>query len=100
MVRNIKVAAAVAAVLAAGAAVAGQPTPASAAAPSVSLFISGSSAAKNAVLGALETSVCNNSFSIFSSTGNTNFFAVSCTPDAITGVHQLQRQQHLHDLLS
>jgi hypothetical protein len=86
MIRNAKVAAAVAAVLAAGSAVAGQPTPASAAAPAVSLFIAGSSAAKNAVLGALEAGICGNSFSLFSSTGNTNFLAVSCTPAAITGV--------------
>jgi hypothetical protein len=86
MIRNAKVAAAVAAVLAAGSAVASQPSPASAAAPAVSLFIAGSSAAKNAVLGALETGICGGSFSLFSSTGNTNFLAVSCTPAAITGV--------------
>jgi hypothetical protein len=80
MVRNFKVAAAVAAVLASGSALAGQPSPASAAAPTVSVYISGSSAAKNAVLGALETNVCSGSFSLFSSSGDTNFFAVSCTP--------------------
>src|ERR1700726_775595 len=82
MIRNTKIAAAVAAVLATGSAMAGQPTPASAAAPAVGLFVAGSSAAKNAILGALETGICGNSFSSFSSTGNTNFFAVSCTPAA------------------
>src|SRR5580700_8271734 len=86
MVRNIKVAAAVAAVLAAGSAVATQPTPASAAAPNVGLYIAGSSAAKNAVLSALESGICGGSFSSFSSTGDTNFFAVSCTPAASTGL--------------
>lgn len=80
MVRNLKVAAAVAAVLAAGSAVASQPTPASAAAPAVSLYISGSSAAQPAIISALETGLCGGSFSVFSSTGDTNFFAVSCTP--------------------
>jgi hypothetical protein len=75
-------------VLASGAAMAGQPTPAQAASPSVGLYISGSSAAKNAVLGALETgsSFCGGSYSLFSSTGDTNFFAVSCTPAASTGL--------------
>jgi hypothetical protein len=86
MVRNLKVAAAVAAVLAAGSAVAGQPTPASAAAPTVALYISGSSAAKNAILGALETNFCAGSYSAFSSTTDKNFFAVSCTPAATQGV--------------
>ncbi len=88
MVRNITVAAAVAAVLASGAAMAGQPTPAQAASPTVGLYISGSSAAKNAVLGALEngSSFCGGSYSLFSSTGDTNFFAVSCTPAASTGL--------------
>jgi hypothetical protein len=86
MIRNAKVAAAVAAVLAAGSAVAGQPSPASAAAPTVGLFIAGSSAAKNAVLGGIEAGLCGGSFSLFSSTGNTNFLAVSCTPAAIAGI--------------
>jgi hypothetical protein len=86
MVRNIKVAAAVAAVLSAGSALATQPSPASAAAPTVGLYIAGSSAAKNAVLAALETNICGSSFSLFSSTGDTNFFAVSCTPAASTGL--------------
>jgi|HubBroStandDraft_2_1064218.scaffolds.fasta_scaffold49118_2 hypothetical protein len=88
MVRNLTVAAAVAAALASGAAMAGQPTPAQAAAPTVGLYVSGSSAAKNAILGALENgaSFCGGSFSLFSSTGDTNFFAVSCTPAASTGL--------------
>jgi hypothetical protein len=88
MVRNITVAAAVAAALASGAAMASQPTPAQAANPTVGLYISGSSAAKNAVLGALEngSSFCGGSYSLFSSTGDTNFFAVSCTPAASTGL--------------
>ena len=86
MIRNIKVAAAVAAVLAAGSALATQPSPASAAAPTVGLYIAGSSAAKNAILLGLETDLCGGSYSLFSSTGNTNFFAVSCTPAASTGV--------------
>jgi hypothetical protein len=86
MIRNSKIAAAIAAVLAAGSAVASQPTPASAAAPAVGLYVAGSSAAKNAILGALETNICGGSYSLFSSTGNTNFFAVSCTPAASTGL--------------
>lgn len=86
MVRNIKLAAAIAAVLSAGSALASAPTPASAAAPAVGLFVAGSSAAKNAILGALESGLCGSSFSSFSSTGNTNFFAVSCTPSSTTGL--------------
>jgi hypothetical protein len=86
MTRNITIAAAVAAVLASTASLAGQPTPAAAASPSVGLYIAGSSAAKNAVLGSLETTFCGGSYSLFSSTGDTNFFAVSCTPAATTGV--------------
>src|SRR5580658_2713803 len=89
MVRNMTVSAAVASVLASGAAMAQlQPTPAQAANPTVGLYISGSSAAKNAVLGALETgaSFCGGTFSLFSSTGDTNFFAVSCAPLASSGL--------------
>jgi hypothetical protein len=86
MISNTKVAVAIAAVLAAGSAGATQPTPAQAAAPTVGLFVAGSSAAKNAVLGALESGICGGSYSLFSSTGNTNFFAVSCTPAASTGL--------------
>jgi hypothetical protein len=87
MVRNLTVAAAVASVLASSAAMAGQPTPAQAAAPTVGLYVAGSSAAKSAILGALENgaSFCNGSYSLFSSSGDTNFFAVSCTPTTATG---------------
>jgi hypothetical protein len=89
MVRNITVAAAVASVLASSAVMAqGQPTPGQAAAPTVGLYVSGSSAAKNAILGALENgaSFCNGTYSLFSSTGDTNFFAVSCEPTTGTGL--------------
>jgi hypothetical protein len=86
MVRNIKLAAAIAAVLSAGSALASQPSPASAAAPAVGLYVAGSSAAKNAILVGLEADLCANSYSLFSSTGNTNFFAVSCTPSSTTGL--------------
>jgi hypothetical protein len=89
MVRNITVAAAVASVLSSGAAMAqSQPTPAQAASPAVGLYVSGSSAAKNAVLGALETGskFCNGTYSLFSSTGDTNFFAVSCAPTTNSGL--------------
>jgi ABC-type phosphate transport system substrate-binding protein len=92
MVRNLKVAAAVAAVLASSSAFAqGQPTPAQASSSSaISLYIAGSSAAKNAVLAALETtsSFCNNVYSIFNpaSSGDTNFYAVSCEPTTSSGL--------------
>ncbi len=88
---NTKIAAAVAAVLASaasGAALAAPPTLAQAQNPSTVLYIAGSSAAKNAILAALEVDVCgaaSNSL-IFSSTTNTNFFAVSCAPAASTGI--------------
>jgi hypothetical protein len=85
MNHNSKIAAAVAAVLATAvgarsAHAALQPTPASAQAPNVALYISGSSAAKNAILGGVETNLCGGTFSLFSSVSNTNFFAVSCQP--------------------
>jgi hypothetical protein len=87
MIRNLKVAAAVAAALASGSAFAAAgPSPASAAAANVKLYVAGSSAAKNAVLGALESNLCGGTFSEFDSTTNTNFFAVSCIPAASTGV--------------
>jgi hypothetical protein len=92
MVTNTRLAAAIAAVLATGVAGAAGHTPATAPAPgsanspNTPLYIAGSSAAKNAVLAALETGLCGGSYSLFSSTGNTNFFAVSCTPSASTGV--------------
>jgi hypothetical protein len=88
MVRNIKVAAAVASVLASGAAMATQPTPAQAASPTVGLYIAGASAPRPAILSALENSAsfCGGSYSVFSSTGDKNFYAVSCTPLASTGL--------------
>jgi hypothetical protein len=82
-----RIAAAVAAVLAASASgyvAASQPSPSSAQSPNVGLYIAGSSAAKNAVLAALETDLCGGSYSLFSSSGDTNFFAVSCTPSLST----------------
>ncbi|HMK85712.1 MAG TPA: hypothetical protein VK437_07125 [Steroidobacteraceae bacterium] len=92
MNRNSTLAAAIAAVLASGSSMASSPTPASAAAPNVGLYVAGSSAAKNAILGALEgtaspaAGLCAGSYSVFSSTGDTNFFAVSCTPGSSTGL--------------
>lgn len=89
MIRNMIVATAVASVLGTGVAMAQvQPTPAQAASPTVGLYIAGSSAAKNAILGALETGAkfCGGTYSLFSSTGDTNFFAVSCAPLASTGL--------------
>jgi hypothetical protein len=87
MNRNTKIAAAIAAAL--GSAIAAgpsfaalAPTPAQAQTPNVALYVSGSSAAKNAILGGLETGLCGGTYSLFSSTGNTNFFAVSCQPAA------------------
>ena len=56
MVRNLTVAAAVAAALASSAAMAGQPTPAQAASPTVGLYIAGASAPRPAVLNTLENS--------------------------------------------
>lgn len=92
MGHNTRLATAIAAVLATGAAGAAvhapatAPAPASAASPNTGLYIAGSSAAKNAVLAALESGLCGGSYSLFSSTGNTNFYAVSCTPAASTGI--------------
>ena len=90
MNRNTKIAAAIVAVLGAGASVnaLAVPTQAQAAASTNVLYISGSSAAKNAILGAIENDLCGGAANalIASSTGNTNFFAVSCTPASTTGV--------------
>jgi hypothetical protein len=87
MNRNLKIAAAVAAVLGAGSANA-TPTLAQAQSPFAAFYISGSSAAKNGILGALENDICGGSSNalVFSSTGNTNFFAVSCAPSSSTGI--------------
>jgi hypothetical protein len=91
MNRNAHIAAAIAAILgtAAGSgsafATGAVPTLAEAASPDVSLYIAGSSAAKNAVLGALQTNLCggaSNALTITSSP-NTNFLAVSCRPGTV-----------------
>ena len=87
---NTKLAAAIAAVLGVGAAGAASaaPTLAQAQSPFTSFYISGSSAAKNAILGALENDICGGAgtYLLFSSTGNSNFFAVSCAPPSSTGI--------------
>jgi hypothetical protein len=88
---NPKIAAAVAAVLgigAGGAALAAPPSLASAQTPFAAYYISGSSAAKAGILGALENDMCGGAANslIFSSTGDTNFFAVSCAPSSTTGI--------------
>jgi hypothetical protein len=89
MVRNQTIAAAVAAVLSTGSAFAGTSTlltGSQAQSPFQALYIAGSSAAKNAILAVLEgPTLCNGSYSVFSSTGDTNFFAVSCQPTSATG---------------
>ena len=82
---NKQIAAAVAAILgtAAGSAANAQSsvtTPTAAANPTVSLYIAGSSAASKGVLAALETDLCGGNYLLFQSTGNKNFFAVSCNP--------------------
>jgi hypothetical protein len=48
----------------------------------VSLYVAGSSAAKKAILGALEINLCGSAANalVVSSVGNTNFGAISCTP--------------------
>jgi hypothetical protein len=80
---NVKVAAAIAAVLASGAAKAQQ----TAQNPGVALYIAGSSAAKPGILGALTGSaVCGGTFGYYYSTTDTNFFAISCVPPASTGL--------------
>jgi hypothetical protein len=78
--RNIKISAAIAAILGMGIArgQSGPPTPAQAANPKVPLYMAGSSAAANVVLGSIENNVCLGSYSLFRSSPNTNFFAVSC----------------------
>src|SRR5215472_10903146 len=83
------IAAGVAAALAGGYAQAAAPTIAQAAA-APEMTIAGSSAAKNAILGEIETVICGGSANtlLVSSTGGTgNFFALSCnTATTITGV--------------
>ncbi len=88
MNKTMPLSTAIAAVLTSGTAMAGQPTPAQAASPTVGLYIAGASAPRPAILSALENSAhfCGGSYSLFSSTGDTNFYAVSCTPAASTGL--------------
>jgi hypothetical protein len=95
MDRNLKVAAAVAAILSAGAAHAQTAIDPTSAQNGTPLYIAGSSAAKNAILTVLETGVngttpvfCAGSagYSVFSSTPDPNFYAVSCAPVAATGL--------------
>jgi hypothetical protein len=84
MNRTVTLAAAISAALGATAAYAAPPTLAQIEASTNNIYIAGSSAAKNAILGALQTNVCGgagNAFS-FNSSGNGNFFAVSCVPVA------------------
>ena len=52
------------------------------------LYIAGASAPRPAILTALEKSAsfCGGTYSLFSSTGDTNFYAVSCAPLASTGL--------------
>jgi len=85
MNRNLNIAAAIAAVLGTAAGVGSavaQPTITSAAAPDVAFYISGSSAATNAVLGAIQTNLCGGAANALTVTGNPNgnFYAVSCVP--------------------
>lgn len=89
MSRSMQIAAAVAAALGASSAVlAAPPALSTAAAAPVSLYVAGSSAAKNGILAALQTNLCGGAANALtlSSTGNTNFFAVSCTVAASTGL--------------
>jgi hypothetical protein len=84
MNRTVTLAAAIAAALGAGTAYAALPSLTDIEASTNNVFIAGSSAAKNAILGALVTNVCGgaaNAFQ-FNSSGNKNFFAVSCVPVA------------------
>jgi len=88
MNETTKIAAAVAAILGAGSAFAAGPVPtlSEAAAPNVSLYVAGSSAAKNAVTTALLTNMCGGAANALNitSVSNTNFGAVSCRPGAGT----------------
>lgn len=96
MSRSMQIAAAVAAALGASSAVLAAPPALStaAAAPNV-LYVAGSSAAKNGIIAALQTNLCGGATNALtlssSSTGNTNFFAVSCTV-ASTGPSSLVGQ--------
>jgi hypothetical protein len=88
---NTKLAAAIAAVLASagsGYAVAAVPTLAQANAATVQLIMAGSSAAKPAILSALQTNLCGGSSNALTilSAANANFLAVSCFPSSTTGL--------------
>src|SRR5271154_1251830 len=86
MNRNVTLAAAVAAALGTGSAFAQPPSLTQIEGSTNNIYIAGSSAAKNGVLGAIETNICGaGNFYLFQSSGNTNFFAVSCTPLAAVG---------------
>jgi hypothetical protein len=99
MNRTVNLAAAVAAVLGTGTAFAQVPTlTAIEAVPAANtIYIAGSSAAKNGVLAALEATLCGgagNYYNFSSGNTNTNFFAVSCVPVAAanaknTGVYNI-----------
>jgi hypothetical protein len=88
---NVKLAAAVATALGAGSAFAqsGVPTLAQIeAVPAANqVYISGSSAAKNAVLADIEANICGGAgnYYNFTSAPNGNFFAISCTPVGAVG---------------
>ena len=80
---SIQVAAAVAAVLGASSGVvfAAPPGAAAAAAAPIKLYLAGSSAARSAIIGALQANMCSgaaNATTFSSGNTNTNFFAVSC----------------------
>jgi hypothetical protein len=84
----MKVAAAVAAVLGSGAALAQTQTAEN---PFAALYISGSSAAQPGVFAALagtaaSGSLCQGKFNYYYSTGDKNFFAISCAPTASSGL--------------
>jgi hypothetical protein len=90
MSRSMQIAVAVAAALgASGAAFATPPTLAQAASAPVTLYVAGSSAAKNGIINALQLNLCGgtaNALTISSGNTNTNFFAVSCAVASSTGL--------------
>jgi hypothetical protein len=90
MNRNTRIAAAVAAILGTTAGtgtVLAAPTLQQAQQAPVTLYIAGSSAAKNAVIAGLQADLCGGASNAltFSSTSNGNFFAVSCVPASGVG---------------
>ena len=90
MSRSMQIAAAVAAALGVSATSFAAPPPSLSAAASaaITLYVAGSSAAKNGIISALQTNLCGSAANALtiSSTGNTNFFAVSCTVAASSGL--------------